>query len=57
MDLKLAVVADVRQGTRPVLGAKVTAVVERPSQGGIVSPQVMMTIPMLLFPLPDLYSI
>jgi len=31
MDLKLSVVADVRQGNKPVIGAKVKAIVERPS--------------------------
>ena len=31
MDLKLSVVADVRQGNKPVIGAKVRAIVERPS--------------------------
>jgi len=30
VDLKLAVMADVRQGTRPVIGARVKALVERP---------------------------
>ena len=44
LDLKLAVVADVRQGTRPVLGAKVKAVVERPSEGGQVYPDVELDL-------------
>merc|ERR1712178_620121 len=31
MDLKLSVVAEVTQGNKPVIGAKVQAIVERPS--------------------------
>ena len=44
LDLKLAVVADVRQGTRPVLGATVTAIVERPSEGSEVFPEVTLQL-------------
>ena len=44
LDLKLSVVADVRQGTRPVLGATVRAVVERPSQAGTTYPAVELEL-------------
>ena len=44
LDLKLSVVADVRQGTRPVLGATVKAVVERPSETGNTDPMVELEL-------------
>ena len=44
LDLKLSVVADVRQGTRPVLGATVKAVVERPSVAGNTGPAVELEL-------------
>ena len=40
MDLKLSVVADVRQGNKPVIGAKVKAIVERPSVGDTIYPEI-----------------
>ena len=46
MDLKLSVVADVRQGNDPVIGAKVKAIVEMPSDAdGNVLPPMEMELP------------
>ena len=45
-DLKLSVVAEVRQGNQPVIGAKVRAVVERPSDAsGAPYPPLDMELP------------
>ena len=44
-DLKLSVVADVRQGNDPVIGAKVKAIVEMPSANGNDYPPMEMELP------------